>query len=49
MGGQGVEGLAGVGQVRFQRVDAWMRQGREVDVEDLVAAGEEIGYAVLAR
>ena len=49
VGGQGVEGLAGVGQVRFQRMDAWMRQGREVDVEDLVAAGEEIGYAVLAR
>lgn len=41
--------MAGVGQVRFQGMDGWMREGREVDVEDLVAAGEEIGYAVLAR
>ena len=49
VGGEGVEGLAGVGQVRFQGVDGWVREGREVDVEDLVAAREEIGDAVPAR
>ena len=49
VGGEGVEGLAGVGQVRFQGVDGWMREGCEVDVEDLVAAREEIGDAVFAR
>ena len=44
VGGQRVEDLAAVGQVRFEGEDAGGRVGKvgQVDVEDLVALGEEV-------
>ena len=43
MGGEGVENLAGVCEVGFQRVDCGMRQGSKVNIQDRVASRKKIG------
>ena len=51
VGGEGVEDLAGVGEVGFEGVDGGgggVREGVEVEVEDGVAFGEEVGDHVAA-
>ena len=42
-GGEGVEDLARVGEVRFHGVDVRVVEGDEVEVEDLVPLREEVG------
>lgn len=48
VGGEGVEDLAGVGEVRFEGVDGGVFEGGEVEVEDGVAARKEVGDYVAA-
>ena len=46
MGGEGVEHLPAVGDVGDQRVDAGMVKGFEVDVQDLVALGQQVRHSM---
>ena len=43
VGGKGIEDLAGICEVCFEGIDRGVGEGRQVEIEDFMAAGEEIG------